>query len=331
MSIEWTRPIALVLLGLPVLLILASQWRARPSTLATGTLDLWRELVSDRDSEGKRAEFRVPLTIWILALSLLCAVFALADPRPYSAAESREYRLIVDSSPSMFLEHEGETRLAYAAILATEWLEEVKKPGDRVVWIRTIDGVLQEREGLALPTEWNSIPPAHQPETTFYEFDQHSTLWLTDCGPGYDPQRAGLIKSGGVSVPGPVFDSFGEIVVWTGTELEEQLDPYGPGSIGWSPEDAERLPSELLEFARVWASTRGFEFSEPTGTRLTLRAPEPETLRNVYLGRDGWTFEGTAQSLDASLVPGNNWLMADGEVYVRSEPGTIWCLSLIHI
>ena len=328
---EWGRPEGLWLLALPILLLLLTRLTSRPPTMATGTLEIWKQIAAGGGSDGRRLQHRVPLSIWILALGLCAGALALGDPRPVQAARVQSVTCVVDTSPSMFLPLGNGTRLERAAALAQDWLSANTTDEDEVKWVRFVGGVGETERSATLPAAWQVAPRASEGEVRWSDWDQVGTLWLSDQVPSDENVAAVLIASGGEAVPGMVAASGTARFDWNGVGIEKVDEGAEAGTVSWSAKDAERLAPEVLEFARIWATQRGFTVGTAadasTGDRrLELRAGGGQA-EAALLGRDGWRFEGQA----TYLAPGTGtvWLSGDAGEVVRSSPGLIEC-GLTH-
>lgn len=322
-SIEWARPEALWLLALPVLLLLFTRLNSRPPTLATGTLELWKQIAAGGASDGRSSERRVPLSIWMLALSLLAGALAASDPRPTEAARSLRFTCVVDTSPSMYLPSEEGTRIERSAALAEAWLAGNAEVSDEVLWVRFASGVRETSRGESLPVTWLTPPIVPEREPRWSDFDQVGTLWLTDRASALQNAAAVLVASGGEAVPGPVGATARTRFDWDGEQVVRVEGGAEVGVLSFAASEETRFASDVLNFARVWARDRGFAVEKDAkGARLELRAPQG-SASPVALGRDGWNFEGEAVALPPG--PGEVWLQTDGADFLRSSPGVIEC------
>ena len=104
-AVEWTRPWALLALALPVAVWLLSRRRERPRPVPVGTFLLWRE--APREGGGEQARRRVPPARLLAILAMVCAILALTGPRRPAASPREVWRIVVDRSPSTYLEQRG--------------------------------------------------------------------------------------------------------------------------------------------------------------------------------------------------------------------------------
>src|SRR6185436_10342875 len=105
--LELARPLALLALALPLLILVLARWLAHPLPLATGTLAIWLRTGARDARRSERVRARIPPAVWVLAFGLLCGALALAGPRLRVRREPALWRIVVDRSPSMYLVEQG--------------------------------------------------------------------------------------------------------------------------------------------------------------------------------------------------------------------------------
>lgn len=330
-AIQWTRPLGLLALVLPLVVLLASLRRERPEPVVTGTFALWARLASA--AGGERSRRRVPPARWLMIAALALGAVALGGPREPRSAAVRRLRVLVDRSPSMYLPCTGAedderamTRLASALARLDVWLAE-QPSGIELEWCDAAEPARVVARG-ALPDAWRR-PPARVrcegPEPWAGQ-DRRGVLWLTDQAP-VEPRHAGLCASGGAPVPGPVAWTDTEELSWDGATLVRRPLP-GERSVAIRGE----LPTWLRAFVLAWAAERGLRPTEAAagatdGTALLLEvravAAGPEQF--VRAARDGWWIEGEARAAPLlDEVPCRRWLDAGELPVVTYAPGRVW-------
>ena len=320
-DLEWTRPLGLAALALPVLVWLLSIRRERPEPVAVGTFDLWRDMPDEGGGELRRR--RVPLSRWLLIAALSCGALALAGPRRARAAPPLVWRAVVDPSPSMFLEHTDDggaptgagTRLEAAVARFHSFVDGA---GERaaIEWRRPAPGGVEVETGRALPVRWRRPPRPARRAPVWERHDEPGVLWLTDAAPAAEPARAGIVASGGGPVPGLV-GTAGEVrLEWDGARVLEV-----PGARPRAVSVTGDLAAPILAFARAWAEERGLAWGRAAGAEVALAivAEPAEPARDAAVGRDGWSAParvGRAPARAASGAPLATWLAAevDGEL-----------------
>jgi len=342
-GIEWTRPAGLAALVLPLAVLLLSLRRARPAAVAVGTLALWRAVRAVRPRSGARRRRRIPLERVLMVLALALGALALAGPRRPRAAAPLVWRVLLDRSPSLFLEHTdaagrpsgGGSRLdvALARLRAAAAAE-----GARVeLWL--------EEQGA-----WRALgadPPQGAPRPALPEprwrvHDQPGAVWLTDREPEPAPRFAGVIASGGGPVFGPVSSSPATLEVWDGERIRAAARSDEPRVAL-----ADDVPEELASFVRAWAQERGYAVEARPAARepgaagapgdadveLVVRgvAPEASDVHGVSARGAGWSLGGEAAAVPlagGSEVALEPWLRADAGAagsltVVASGPGVV--------
>jgi len=319
----WERPLALWLLLLPLLLLLWLRRPRKPQARATGTLALWREVLSERSQRASGPSRRLPPRILWLLLALVAGTLAVAGPRGRAVAAPELWRFEIDRSPSMFLPVEADAaRTRYDAALEAclGWLEERGVAEPARLW-RT-EGVAELR-AAAPPAAWSRAPRAPRPEPSPTLGRPDGPRWnlVTDTEPAGGWPGAGVVASGGAAIPGPVGEVAGRLLLWDGSRVLE------------SDERAERrlrldpsFPPELAELARIWADERGVAVI-PAGAaelELAVRGGEPGAVARG--GRDGWTLEVALRAGGRAAEPElRPWLTdsQEGVPLVEAGPGRI--------
>jgi hypothetical protein len=288
--IEWTRPLGLLALALPIAVLLASRLLERPVEIATGTLEVWRRVQAARPRASPRSRLRIPPAVWLLAAGLALGALALAGPRK-PTSETRELRVLVDRSPSMELPLGSGTRRDRATSLAKEWIDENVPSGSRVEWIDRRD--------------------AFGPED-----DRPDTMWVTDVAPQPPPQHAGFVASGGDAVPGAIAVDGRKRFDWDGDRIVEVPEGAPKRSVAVTGE----LPKPVAGVLAAWAEARG-AIVGAGGDSLLLATSANGAHRDVRVARDGWSASAVAAGAPSALP---TWLEdAEHRALVSSAPGRI--------
>ncbi len=341
-ELDFLRPLALLALVLPAVLLLAARLFTRPPVEPTGSLCIWKELGFARGEGRAAARVRVPPTLWFCAASAACGIVATAGPRFLPAEGARTWTAVVDRSPGMVLPVSRSferTRLALALDLARAHLATGARRGDRVRWVSP------ERETLDLAAdelparEWLAADAWFAPRPAFVAYDLPGALWITDRAP--PAQSASVFASGGEEVPGPIGDHAGRTLVWRGgDELVEAEAPVRAIRIVGAGEDGAQL---LVDMAKSYAAGRGLRVasaSEPTGsdsTALTLLfgAGEPgEPGETHAVGRDGWRVEAQLRTCPAIARPPETiatWLVLPAAGMGEDRPLVRWAPGIVSI
>lgn len=315
-ALEWSRPLALMSLSLPLILLLLSSRRERPSSQATGTYKLWRDLPIGEQGDGRRRH--IPLERVLIILALVSGSFALAGPHSSTVEAVRTWRVMVDTSPSMYLPHgESSTRMGVAC---DELYGMARAAGVRLRWSRA--GSRQALDAHEIPEEWLVAPSIPRAEPGWGALDLPGTIWLTDKVPGVTPKRAGLVASGGGPAPGPIGTSGGLWLDWDGVALAERL-----GAPKRTVTISGGLPTPVSQVVRAWASERGLlQANGPVA--LHVEAVMSPGRDRVKATRDGWGLVGVGG--DAPLSegghPSTTWLScADPpRALITWVPGRVW-------
>lgn len=349
LGLELARPWALLGLGLPLLLLLLARLPGRPTRLATGTLELWRQVAVARARAAAGPRPRIPPSIWLLALALASAVVALAGPRPLAPPLAREWRFVVDRGPSLYLPGgrahfeepfdaklpatAGAPRLELALERASREARRHLAAGDRVRWSDPSAAGAPSHPGEQAPRAWLEPPPIPRAAPDWARFDAPGVIWVTDRAPQGPRAHAGLIAAGGPPVPGPVAALGTTRLDWDGARLVEVEGGLPQGSLGLDP----RLPPELVELAGYYADSRGLARDGPGPRALELRFAGEGPDVALRAGRDGFGILGWAAASGTpahhgeepqrvELVP---WLLGDPREEPRGiEPGASSALGL---
>ncbi|MBL8859771.1 MAG: hypothetical protein JNL28_14790 [Planctomycetes bacterium] len=326
-GLEFAYPAALALLALPVLVLwFAHRRAARAERDATGTLELWRQSAAEAPRSARRK--RLPPAIWWLTAALVAGALASAGPRQRSASD-RSLLVVVDRSPSMYLDDRGATRIERALAAARVAVERCDPA--RVRWIAPPATTDVQHHGARPPDDWLRAPRVPRAAPEFSDYDRAGVLWITDRD--LEPRAAGIAASGGVAVPGVIGWSAGRRIEWDGERVVERAsDPASTDAAPVLALDA-RLPERIARVARSWASARGVRVasaaSEPANvSALALRVVGEARTSPCELARDGWSARGLCASglaladVDGPLEP---WLgSADGRaVWVAHGLGRV--------
>ncbi len=334
----WMRPLGLWGLALPVLLFLLSRLRARPRSLATGTLFLWKEVARVAPQRTRRATCGTTPATWIAIAALACGALALAGPTVVRPEAPRTWSLVIDRSPSMFLPLDAgdagsdDRRIDAAVRVACERVSALAGPDDRVRWFASGRAPLELDVGARPPAEWWTPPAWFEVEPDWTLHDAPGVIAVTDREPDAKPEHAGWSASGGGAVHGTIATFDGERVEWDGTALTTRPDASPPRVVSFvAPANVESGAVEpLYELARVWAHARGLDFDE-SGARASSAALvvsiasadlAPDADGTFVAGRDRWTLacrvaarsraaDGDDRALRGAsgVGPGDAWLV----------------------
>ena len=297
-GLELHRPLGLLALALPVLLLLFSKRRERPTSLATGAFALWEGLPASERGAGRRR--RIPRERWLIIFALASGALALSDPRPAVKPPRRTWHVVVDVSPSMYL---GHGPLGTRMEAACEVLYGLAASGGvRLTWSQGGSGAGMEADRL--PPSFSMAPSRPQAEPNWAAVDRAGVVWLTDRVPGVEPRRAGLVASGGPPVPGAIGTRGPIWLDWDGEVVSER---------GGAPVRALRLstglPAPVRQVATAWAEERGLGLSGGA-VALSLEAVSTHGAGPVRASRDGWSLTGSGGQAPASHGgrPCTTWL-----------------------
>ncbi|MCC6406693.1 MAG: hypothetical protein IT453_05985 [Planctomycetes bacterium] len=296
----------------------------------SGTVELWRELEATRPSARRRtlANWR----FWCASVALVAAAFALAGPLKRGALARPSWRILVDTTPSMFLAvggAGGPTRLARALELAEPWLAARAAKLDALVWVRWNGATFEERPGERCPAEWLRAPDSVVLSVPFERCAGAGWVWITDVArdarkvagdarPGDDARESpdvGLFASGGATVPGAIAESAEGLLEWRGDELVAR--PRTATGVRVDP----ACPEPLRELADAWASARGLTVGREPAV-LALVAVADGTATPVRAARDGWSLAGSARPL-ALAADERAWLVDGERVLVAASAGRV--------
>ena len=320
------RPWLAALLVLPVLIWILAARRDRAPALWTGTLALWSAAEAQAPVRSARSRLP-PLAVRLLAGALASAVLALAGPGLSAPRAAREWTVVVDRSPSMYLPWTAgaaSTRIENAIASAQQLLDALRTTTDSVVWISYAGGLEVRESGAAFPQAWFAAPRAPQAEPPWSRHDAPGALWITDSAPQPEPRSAGWVASGGSAVPGAVAAHGTARVEWDGERLAERADAGQRPEVFFEP---WRGPLERV--VRAWAEARDCALVQQHGPGVVLelvRAPleggDGHTGILLTCRRDGWTWD---VGLTGGRAPaGRVWLAtSDGTPVIVSEPGRI--------
>lgn len=295
---------------------------------ATGALELWREIAVESPT-SLRARWRPSLRATFIAISMLAALIALAQPVASTRESPTRWRVIVDASSGMCVEDDvGRPRGALALERAKDLLSALERPGDSQEWWLVSGAEVLERSD-EFPAAWPRPDQARwglrSPE--WERFDSEGVLWVTDSARGLAPRLAGVCS--------PAREpSDGAIAAWPG----QQLAVRG----GLVVQETTRSPRLFLApslaggaIARAvaaWAGARGVELvdSDKASAALELRVlATPGASNSPASGsRDGWRLSGPATTWSDARAGERVWLRDEREparALVRVRRGEIEC------
>lgn len=357
LGIEWVRPLGLVGLVLPLVVLLAARTPSRPRELATGTIAIWRRVDPGSAVHARRARPRIPLVVWLIALALTAGGLALGGPQPRTSGSSRTWTLIVDLSPSMSLpvdpaDPQSLLRGEVAYQRAEQWMRETASSDDTFEQVLIGRSASGEMRGAPIPATGEELRELLQrsgaeglPGPFWHEHDRPGTLWITDRIPSYEPQHAGYAVSGGAAVAGPVASSGTTRIDW---DTEGWAEVEGGAAIGVvrltrsrtddpadgatrdrSPDDLG-LPLVLVDVITAWAEARALvlrqdELRGAEEERLVVSFAQASELQASTLSRDGWSVSGeiAAQQSTAPGTPLDVWRDSVERPLVRAHPGRL--------
>ena len=278
----WAEPLALTLLGLPLLLLLLARRPARPRLQATGTLAIWKRVAEAADPDRGRARRVWPAWLLLAALASAIGALALAGPGPRSRPAPRLWTVVVDRSASMGLPVDPAqpraSRLARAVQAGRAQLAEWVRPGDRIEWIAVGRPPLRMEPGEQPPDAW--LAPARTARggaPRWERFALPGHVWVTDRAPRAAPGPASVITSGGAAVAGPVAAVGDEVLHWE-VDGSSSVAPRAPSAVVLvehaTADGPSRIPGLLEGLIRSWARARGL--SSVRTVVVDGGAPTPE-------------------------------------------------------
>ena len=307
-------------LALPLVVWLLSRRPAQPLPVPVGTFALWQR--SPPSAANERSRRRVPPARWLAILGLLFGALALGGPRRADSDRPETWRVVVDRSPSMYLEYRpegppfaaGETRLEVAAARLERWLAERAD----VAWVEWVSPPAVQRaadsqRGLRLPASWREPPSWSHGSPAWERFDEPGVLWLTDRVPAFVPRSAGLFASGGATVPGPVSSVGRDLLVWDGDSIERRSDALAVRTVAVG----EGVPEPIASFARLWAQERGLRGDgDARGAALRVERRSLQAgatpARDFVVSHEGWTLRGRTSGgppeRASGRAPARSWL-----------------------
>ncbi len=199
---------------------------------------------------------------------MACALVALAGPGPKAKAEIKPWSVVVDRSPSMYLNHGASSSNHRIEAARLAWLElGLEGP------VEFIDSGLV---GLGVhgdwPGDWTKAPPARRDEVAWANWDRPHVLWLTDDGSGLQPVHASMIAVGGTAHPGPVALVRGGVLVQDGSGGITEEARASMAVTG-----GNRWPAAWAEYARLWTQDRDLRWApiEPASENSALHLYAP--------------------------------------------------------
>jgi hypothetical protein len=306
-GIRFLAPLCLWLLVVPLVALWLGARGGALLALVTGTLESWRAAERNRPAEVERKR-RVPPALWCLAAALACAALALARPERVAAAARRQFTLVVDRSPSMYLVEDGRSRIERALEPVRAWIGRERLGKDELAWI----GARDAEEALAAPNTAQSEPD-------WLRYERADALWIGDR---FDPppKLAGFSASGGAAVPGPIGREGTVRLDWDGERVVRVENAIAAGQLGCVID--ARLPEPLRELAALWAERRGLA---PAGAALfTFTLEDAGAARETELARDGWSAHARVAGALAAQAGESSWLAAGGPC-VLAAPGRVRC------
>ncbi|MFT7667695.1 MAG: hypothetical protein ACI8X5_000378 [Planctomycetota bacterium] len=308
----WSRPAGFLVWGLGVLLVLFLRRKSSPVESATGTMELWKAILTDHERPQGDAAKRLPLRVWFLLAAIFASGIAVAGPRFETSPSKRLWYFEVDRSPSMFLPWDGvggRSRYAIALAAALDWLDGNDALLEDRVW-RTAG--LRDVRASEPPKEWARRPSSHSPELAPPSTAQSVRLnWITDGLPEGDRDDVGYFASGGEAVFGAVGVRGDSYLEWDGAQLSEGKRAK-QRSLNLDP----RTPSQLQELARIWAEERGLRLDvSDLEAQLRITVTEEASPSRAEIDGDGWSMwvdTDSANSSDSTL-----------SAYLRITPGQI--------
>ncbi|MCA8979490.1 MAG: hypothetical protein KDC14_05655, partial [Planctomycetes bacterium] len=311
LGLEFQRASALFLLALPLVLWLLARRPRPPHERATGTLDIWREVLERSAARPTTRGRGVPPGLYALFLGLALGALALAGPRTHREA-APEWRVVLDTRASMYLpwreeaQSAGEDRRIDVALRAArEWID------GPALWTRFDGAHWESVRGLEPPPDWLRATNRTTTAMPWSEVDRADALWVTDRAP--ESREASWCASGGAHVDGIVGRVDGRLVeLRDGARIE-----LGAASPVRLVLDAS-LPRELRGLSEAWARERGIELVA-SGADLRVGSGASREGARVVLG-DGWQLSGAAAQEPAGEVL---WRDREGAAALATRTGQL--------
>lgn len=315
LGVEWARPAALALVVVPLVLVLLAMLRVRRAEIATGTLELWERAIDPSRARRERRLGSLPPGTILLCVALVLGAVALADPS--GAREKEPLHVVVDRTPSMYLDTRGATRLERAF--------EAARVAGFIGPFEFDDGVERVRAAaLTLPPGWERAPRHPREAPRFADLDRPRTVWITDRAPIELATAASYAASGGAPVPGPVAIEGRTRIDWDGERLVAIEGAAPTRRVAF---EAGEGPEVLARIVAAWAEARGVSIVDP-GADAELVVERVEGARRpASVARDGWRIEGSACAVERESADGllESWLVdeLDARVLVAWRPGLV--------
>jgi hypothetical protein len=301
---EFTLPLALFALALPIVVLALAFVPQRPVRTETGALELWRRVAELSPRGGARSNWRPPAWIVVVALGLVAWALALAAPLVVGARDET-WHVLVDRRAHMLLDVEpGTTRLASVLELVREQIE--RERGDvNVSWSSPGLDDLVTRSDEPAPLEHFLRAPVADVAPHFAAHDRAGVVFASANFDELVAVTAGRAASGGGEVLGPVAAGPDGFVVWNGAGFVVEPSPRSAGRVVIEA----GVPELVVRFAAVFAQQRGLEItgadsaSEREGDasaaplRLVLAAAAPS------IATDGAALDLTGSTLFAGAFP----------------------------
>lgn len=312
-GLEFQRAAALSLLVLPLVLWWLARRPRPPQERATGTLEIWREVLERAIATPTTRGRGVPPGLYCLLLGLVLGTLALAGPRS-GRSVAPEWRVVLDTRTGMYLPWRGEgapettrRRLDVALDVAREWIE------GPALWMRFDGERWEHASGVAPPAAWLRDSNRTTDSMPWSEVDRADTLWITDGAP--QSHEASWIASGGDRVDGVVGRRNGRIA---SMRDGERIELGAPDRVRLALD--ARLPEALRGLCESWARERGAELVDvDADADATVRVTAPRSGERVVPG-DGWSLTGRAAEEPVGRAL---WRDSAGDVALSAAPGTL--------
>ena len=255
------RPWAAALYLLPLLVFLLSLRRDQPREVLLGTA---RFFPPGETTSGARSKRQLTPDRIAAIVALVCAVTALLGPKPMPKKHGRDaFALLVDRSPSMYLEHDSlsgdaDRRIDVAIEMALAAIEDHPTEVD-VVWL---DDGIEVGTGVDAPVELLEPPRIPREEPVFEAFDRDGVIWVTDALRASRREFAGVAASGGAVVPGPVAVTSSGTLAWNGVGRVVDAGSDAPRARVRIAPDVDPL---FARFVELWARERGLLVTSDIG------------------------------------------------------------------